>query len=96
MRIKLSIHEILSISPSSICISEVNRIFSAIKRHLGDDVFKETFPCILTDNRKEFKDPLSIEISANTENHLPMYFIVNHAEVIKRVNVKRTTSISGN
>lgn len=57
-----------------ICISEVNRIFAAIKRHLGDDVFKETFPCILTDNGKEFKDPLSIEISANTGESLTHVF----------------------
>lgn len=50
----------------SVCQEEVIRVFSSIKKHLGSDLFKETFPCILTDNGKEFRDPASIEASDHT------------------------------
>ena len=45
---------------------EVDKVFRGIKSYLGDDLFKETFECILTDNGKEFKDPLAIETSEIT------------------------------
>lgn len=42
--------------------SEVKQVFTSIKEYLGNDLFTETFACILTDNGKENKDPLSIEM----------------------------------
>lgn len=49
---------------------EVTRIFDSIKMHLGDELFKETFEVIITDNGSEFLDPLSIEISNETGEKL--------------------------
>lgn len=49
---------------------EVNRIFDSIKMHLGDDLFKEIFEVILTDNGSEFLDPISIETSNETGEKL--------------------------
>lgn len=39
----------------------VIKVLNSIKKHLGKDLFKEIFTIILTDNGKEFSDPLSIE-----------------------------------
>lgn len=54
--------------------SEVQRIFKEIKNHLGNDLFKETFSCILTDNGKENQDPLSIEVEEETGEILTRIF----------------------
>lgn len=54
--------------------SEVNQVFTNIKEHLGNDLFKETFTCILTDNGKENKDPLSIEMDENGLTRLTLVF----------------------
>lgn len=59
---------------SSICIEEVIRVFDEIKKHLGNDVFKETFECILTDRGKENKDPISIETDPNSGEVLTRVF----------------------
>lgn len=56
------------------CIDEVNRVFEDIKVQLGTDIFKETFQCILTDNGKEFSNPLSIETDALTGETLTHVF----------------------
>ena len=45
----------------SICQEEIIRNFNSIKKQLGYDLYSKTFPIILTDNGKEFLDPLSIE-----------------------------------
>lgn len=59
---------------SSICQSEIIRVFNFIKSLLGDDLFKEIFECILTDNGKEFKDPLSIVTNDDTGEVLTELF----------------------
>lgn len=58
----------------SSCTSEVNRIFEGIKKYLGADLFKQAFKCILTDNGKEFRDPLSIEIDLGTGEKVTSVF----------------------
>lgn len=50
----------------SVSSNEVVRIMDSIKEYLSEDIFKEVFECFLTDNGKEFKDPLRIETSKNT------------------------------
>ena len=40
---------------------EVQRVFDGIKEYLGAELFSEIFQIILTDNRKEFHDPLNLE-----------------------------------
>lgn len=49
---------------------ELNRVFDEIKNYIKDDVFKETFPIIITDNGSEFHDPASIETSIITGEQL--------------------------
>jgi len=45
---------------------EVSKVFDYIKEYLGIELFKKSFPIILTDNGSEFKDPLTIEIDNRT------------------------------
>ena len=45
----------------SICQEEIIRVFNSIKKQLGYELYSATFPIILTDNGKEFLDPVSIE-----------------------------------
>lgn len=59
---------------SSICTEEVKRVFDGIKEHLGDDLFKETFECILTDNGKENRDPEAIENNLDRTEKLTSLF----------------------
>ena len=59
------------------CADEVNRVFERIKKHLGSDLFKEIFECLLTDNGKEFSDPLSIEADSQTGETLTHVFYCN-------------------
>lgn len=59
---------------SSICTVEVKRVFDSIKKYLGPDLFKETFECILTDNGKENRDPVSLEIDDVTGEMLTNIF----------------------
>lgn len=58
----------------SICQEQVSKVFNHLKASLGDDLFRETFECIVTDNGKEFKDPLSIETSSITGEGLIRVF----------------------
>ena len=53
---------------------EVVRIFDGIKKHLGADLFKETFGCILTDRGKENRDPVSIETDPDSSETLTKVF----------------------
>lgn len=54
---------------------EVNNVFNRIKEYLGDELFKDIFPVILTDNGAEFHDPLSLETSLVTgEQLIHIYF----------------------
>ena len=53
---------------------EVNKVFSYIKNSLGAQLFKMTFPVILTDNGSEFKDPKSIEDDVETGEQLIRVF----------------------
>ncbi len=50
--------------------AQVQLIFDSFKEFLGPQLFKETFPVILTDNGSEFSDPLSLEIDPNTGEQL--------------------------
>ena len=59
---------------SSVECEEVNRVFDEIKKHLGSDLFKEIFQCILTDNGKENKDPVSIETDPDSGEVLTRVF----------------------
>lgn len=59
---------------SAICIEEVTRIFNGIRNHLGNDLFKETFECILTDRGRENKDPVSIETDPDSGEVLTRVF----------------------
>lgn len=59
---------------SAICIEEVSRIFDGIRKHLGNDLFKETFGCILTDRGKENRDPVSIETDPESGEVLTRVF----------------------
>ena len=52
----------------------VNKIFDKIKNYLGVELFKVTFEVILTDNGREFKDPLSIETDGYTGEILTKVF----------------------
>ena len=54
--------------------AEVIRIFDSIKMHLGDELFKEIFEVILTDNGTEFYDPESIELNNDTGEKLVNVF----------------------
>lgn len=58
----------------SICREEVNKVFTSIREYLGTELFQVIFECILTDNGKEFKDPLSIEIDPLTGEKLISVF----------------------
>lgn len=59
----------------SISQEQVLQVFNTLKQALGDDLFRETFECILGDNGKEFRDPLSIETSLLTgEKLIPVFF----------------------
>lgn len=49
---------------------EVNKVFDKIKNYLGPELFKQTFTIILTDNGKEFHDPLLIETDPETGEQL--------------------------
>ncbi|MEG1300383.1 MAG: IS30 family transposase, partial [Erysipelotrichaceae bacterium] len=54
---------------------EVNHVFTKIKKYLGDELFKDIFSIILTDNGAEFHDPLSLETSLITgEQLIHIYF----------------------
>ncbi|NBL00661.1 MAG: helix-turn-helix domain-containing protein [Erysipelotrichia bacterium] len=59
---------------NSICESEVIRVMDAIKRYLSPALFKEVFACFLTDNGKEFRDPLSIVCDPETGEVLSKLF----------------------
>lgn len=50
--------------------SEVTKIFTSIRKNLGDDLFKEIFEVILTDNGWEFSKPDDIEINYETGEKL--------------------------
>ena len=59
----------------SCTMAEVNRVFNGIKRELGPELFRETFEVILTDNGKEFHDPLSLETDPDTgEKLIDIYY----------------------
>ena len=50
--------------------SEVTRIFNAIRKNIGDDLYKELFEVILTDNGWEFSKPEDIEFNYETGEKL--------------------------
>lgn len=57
-----------------ICKKEIVRVFNTIKQTLGDLLFGQTFPIILTDNGREFFDIESIENSLITNDRLIRLF----------------------
>lgn len=50
--------------------SEVTRVFNALRKSLGDDLYKELFEVILTDNGWEFSKPEEIEFNHETGEKL--------------------------
>ena len=50
--------------------SEITKIFTSIRKNLGDDLFKEMFEVILTDNGWEFSKPEDIEFNYETGEKL--------------------------
>ena len=54
--------------------SEVTKVFKKIRTCLGDDIFKEMFEVILTDNGWEFSKPADIEINHETGEKLVNLF----------------------
>lgn len=54
--------------------SEVTKIFNSLKRVLGDEIFKELFEVILTDNGWEFSRPEDIEFNYQTGEKLANVF----------------------
>lgn len=58
----------------SITQKEVINALNNIKKHLGPQLFKETFELILTDNGKEFKDPISMAKDLDTDEVLTKIF----------------------
>ena len=59
---------------NSICKEEVSLVFKKIKKRLGDLLFSQTFPIILTDNGREFFDISGIENSYITNERLIRLF----------------------
>lgn len=58
-----------------ICSEEIIGIFNTIKKFLGAEIFKATFPIILTDNGKEFIHPIAIEADVSSgERLIQVYF----------------------
>jgi IS30 family transposase len=55
---------------NSCTAANVIKIFDAIKGVLGSELFKETFPVILTDNGTEFSNPILIETDPQTGEQL--------------------------
>lgn len=49
---------------------EVNKVFDEIKRKLGSELFRLSFPIILTDNGSEFSDPVTLETDNMTGEKL--------------------------
>lgn len=58
----------------SITQKEVIKALNNIKKYLGSQLFKETFELILTDNGKEFKDPISMAKDLDTDDVLTKIF----------------------
>lgn len=58
----------------SITQKEVIKALNNIKKYLGPELFKETFELILTDNGKEFKDPISMAKDLDTDEVLTKIF----------------------
>lgn len=54
--------------------SGVTKVFKEIRNCLGDDIFKEMFEVILTDNGWEFSKPVDIEINYETGEKLVNLF----------------------
>ena len=54
--------------------SEVTKVFKKLRNCLGDDIFKEMFEVILTDNGWEFSKPADIEINHETGEKLVSLF----------------------
>ncbi len=69
---------------------QINQAFNELKTHLGDYLFKETFECFITDNGKEFRDPLSIETMFLLMRSLHLYFSVKLDVVIRKQNARKT------
>ena len=66
----------------SICQEEIIRVFNFIKKSLKSEIYEETFPIILTDNGKEFLDPISIEfdLEENVKVSYLFYCTARHSE----------------
>ena len=53
----------------------VIQVFNQIEQSVGPEIFRQTFPLILTDNGSEFLDPLSLETSCkDSEKRTSIYY----------------------
>lgn len=53
---------------------EVKRVFDDLSAALGIQLFRKTFPVILTDNGAEFKDPSGLEKTANGARRTRLFY----------------------
>lgn len=73
----------------SICKKEIVRIFNFIKSNLGDSLFSQTFPIILTDNGKEFFDIEGIENSFFTSQRLTRLFFCDSRQSQQKGKIEK-------
>ena len=73
----------------SICKKEIVRIFNFIKSNLGDSLFSQTFPIILTDNGKEFFDIEGIENSFLISQRLTRLFFCDSRQSQQKGKIEK-------
>ena len=73
----------------SICKSEIVRIFDFIKSTLGDLLFSQTFPIILTDNGKEFFDIDGIENAISSHQRLTRLFFCDSRQSQQKGKIEK-------
>ena len=52
----------------------VQQVFDSLTEQLGLDLFRKTFPVILTDNGPEFKNPSALEFSSTKERRTNIFY----------------------
>lgn len=77
---------------SSNSSKSVIEIFIRIKRSLGEDLFSQVFPIILTDRGTEFSDPRAIEMSVDGKRQLCHLFYCDPMNSNQKPEVERCHS----
>jgi IS30 family transposase len=54
--------------------NSVLKVFNYLENLLGNELFKKTFPIILTDNGSEFSNPLSLEFNNDGTSRTRLFF----------------------